>query len=140
MRVALCPTFGGFGLSKVEQEYYDINPSEMFRDDQRLIEVVEDLNDEKQHYIVEVPDDAEEIVLWEYDGMEWLYYKRHGKWHCQDGSSTKGFDPISRKRCKHGVTRIWLRLKEGAEWSRLDFYTHFDHSGQEIEVPYVRIG
>ena len=126
MKVALNNTFGGFCLEDEEKSQFNIaNIYELYRDDPRLVQAVETIGDERRHYIADVPDDAEEIVLWEYDGMEWLYYKYQDKWHCYDGSSTKGIDPISRKRCKHGVARIWLRLKAGAKWSQLDYCTTY---------------
>lgn len=92
MRVLVCGCYGGFELSDEfleaypqfsESCYYD----EDFRTDSELIQAVEDFgleraSDDDCHLVlVDVPDEATDMVISEYDGLESVYYVLDGRIH-----------------------------------------------------------
>lgn len=88
MKIVINKCFGGFGLSEKAKEILGIDNSfdeyQIDRNDPKLIEVVETLGDEANgHYarlrIVNIPDDATDWELDEYDGAEKVLFVVNGK-------------------------------------------------------------
>lgn len=89
MKIVINGCYGGFGLSKKalgilgvedEYEYYD----DAKRTDTELIKVVEELGKEadrnfSQLTVVEIPDEATDFEIEEYDGSESVIYVLDGK-------------------------------------------------------------
>lgn len=87
MKFVVNKCFGGFGLSKKAQEMLGINsPYDLDRDDPKLIEIVEKLGEEAngnyaQLEVIEIPTEATDYELDEYDGIESIIYVLNGKIH-----------------------------------------------------------
>lgn len=87
MKIALNMIHGGFGLSKEAEAMLpkDINyRDDEYRTDPRLIEVIEKLGEEANGEfarlaIFDIPEDATDYQIWEYDGAETLIYVVDGK-------------------------------------------------------------
>lgn len=88
MKIVINKCFGGFGLSEKAKEILDIDNSfdeyQIDRNDPKLIEVVETLGDEANgRYarlrVVNIPDDATDWELDEYDGAEEVLFVVNGK-------------------------------------------------------------
>jgi len=89
MKIVINGCYGGFGLSKrvmkalgIEHEY------EVARTDKRLIELVErcgsdyvSRGDCTSLEVVEIPDEATDWTIREYDGLETIIYVVDGKLH-----------------------------------------------------------
>lgn len=88
MKIVINKCFGGFGLSEKAKEILGIDNSfdeyQIDRNDPKLIEVVETLGDEANgRYarlrVVNIPDDATDWELDEYDGAEEILFVVNGK-------------------------------------------------------------
>ena len=88
MKIVINKCFGGFGLSEKAKEILGIDNSfdeyQIDRNDPKLIEVVETLGDEANgRYarlrVVNIPDDATDWELDEYDGAEKVLFVVNGK-------------------------------------------------------------
>lgn len=88
MKIVINKCFGGFGLSEKAKEILGIDNSfdeyQIDRNDPKLIEVVETLGDEANgRYarlrVVNIPDDATDWELDEYDGAEEVLFVVNGK-------------------------------------------------------------
>lgn len=87
MKIVINRDYGGFRIPKElvnelhvadEWDYYDVS-----RTDPRLIKGVENGSDNGGDLIVlEIPQDATDHMITEYDGKETLYYVIDGKIHC----------------------------------------------------------
>lgn len=88
-RIVINKCHGGFGLSKEGEKLFkkltgeDFDSFAVFRDDEALVQVVEELgekadDDFSELKIVEIPDGVEWVVC-EYDGAEWVAEK-HRTW------------------------------------------------------------
>ena len=88
MKIVINKCFGGFGLSEKAKEILGIDnffdEYQIDRNDPKLIEVVETLGDEANgRYarlrVVNIPDDATDWELDEYDGAEKVLFVVNGK-------------------------------------------------------------
>ena len=86
MKIAINECYGGFGLSKEAEAMLpkEINFRDGDRTDPRLIEVIEKLGYEANGpfakiAIYDIPDEATDYKIWEYDGVETLIYVVDGK-------------------------------------------------------------
>ena len=86
MKIAINKCYGGFGLSKEARAMLpkDMYRWDMDRTDPRLIEVIEKLGEEANGEfarlaIFDIPEDATDYQIWEYDGAETLIYVVDGK-------------------------------------------------------------
>lgn len=88
MKIVINKCFGGFGLSEKAKEILGIDNSfdeyQIDRNDPKLIEVVETLGDEANgRYarlrVVNIPDNATDWELDEYDGAEEVLFVVNGK-------------------------------------------------------------
>ena len=88
MKIVINKCFGGFGLSEKAREILGIDNSfdeyQIDRNDPKLIEVVETLGDEANgNYarlrVVNIPDDATDWEIDEYDGAEKVLFVVNGK-------------------------------------------------------------
>lgn len=88
MKIVINKCFGGFGLSEKAREILGIDNSfdeyQIDRNDPKLIEVVETLGDEANGRcarlrVVNIPDDATDWELDEYDGAEEVLFVVNGK-------------------------------------------------------------
>lgn len=91
MQMVINCCFGGFSLSEKAVEMlgaespYEYN-EESRRSDPKLIEVVETLGGDADGdcanlYVVDIPDDATDFLINDYDGYETVYYVLDGKIH-----------------------------------------------------------
>lgn len=88
MKIVINKCFGGFGLSEKARKILGIDNSfdeyQIDRNDPKLIEVVETLGDEANGRcarlrVVNIPDDATDWELDEYDGAEEVLFVVNGK-------------------------------------------------------------
>lgn len=85
MKIVLNKCYGGFGLSEKACEMLGVKYAwNIKRTDPRLVEVVETLGEEAngnfaELEIVEIPDEATDWDMQEYDGIESLIYVVNGK-------------------------------------------------------------
>lgn len=81
-KVVINTCHGGFGLSQEAEDLFkaktgqDFDDFHTFRDDEALVEVVEELGDKansrySELKVVEVPDEVDWTIQ-EYDGAEWI--------------------------------------------------------------------
>jgi len=85
MELVINNCFGGFGLSKKAHAWLG-TPNTPDRDDPRLVECVRTLGEEAngpdaELDIIEIPDDATDWEIEEYDGAESVIYVSGGKIH-----------------------------------------------------------
>lgn len=82
MKIVLNKDFGGFGLDVAEQYEDWVNEFESERTAPELIEFVENHPDECGDLeVIEIPDEATDWEIDEYDGAESLIYVVDGKIH-----------------------------------------------------------
>lgn len=88
MKLVINTCYGGFELSdKAEKMLGGENAYELERDDPKLVEVVETLGKEAYNTdvsrlsVVEIPDNATDYEVNEYDGYESVIYVVDGKIH-----------------------------------------------------------
>ena len=87
MKIAINTCFGGFSLSEKAASILNVNPYDNInRTNPQLIAMVE--LDAKatggmfaELEVVEIPDDATDYLIDEYDGCETIYYVLNGKIH-----------------------------------------------------------
>lgn len=91
MEMVINCCYGGYSLSEKAVEMlgaespYAYN-EESRRSDPKLIEVVETLGDDANGMcanleVVDIPDDATDFIIHDYDGYETVYYVLNGKIH-----------------------------------------------------------
>ena len=90
MKFVINRCYGGFGLSNEARKALGMTEnewdSEIRRDDPELIKVVEEMGEDAEGSsadleIVEIPDDATDWEVDEYDGLERIIYVEDGKLH-----------------------------------------------------------
>ena len=94
MKIVINKCFGGFSLSDIAMERIknfmaiedevDYRFGECSRTSKVLIETIETLGEKANGsyanlYIVEIPDDATDFEIMEYDGSEYVIYVQNGK-------------------------------------------------------------
>lgn len=85
MKIVINGCFGGFSLSDEAVEKYGLDDSrDIDRTDARLIQAVEEMGDAANgRYaelgVAEIPDEATDYYIEEYDGAESLLYVLNGK-------------------------------------------------------------
>lgn len=89
MKVVVNDSWGGFGISNFALEKLGIKtPFKVERTDERLISLIEEFGSEKisddfaDLQIVEIPDDATDWRIENYDGCETVWYVQNGKMFC----------------------------------------------------------
>lgn len=92
MKIVINECYGGFSLPVEFIDHYDIYgvDEDAYRTDPRLINFVE--NCENGCYkgsfsrlvVAEIPDEATDYIIEEYDGLEYVYYVIDGKIYCAD--------------------------------------------------------
>ena len=86
MKIVLNKCYGGFGLDEELAEKYGIDEWSVDRSDAKLIELVEKYGEDaggshSELEIVEIPDEATDWEIDEYDGFESVIYVVDGKIH-----------------------------------------------------------
>lgn len=87
MKLVINTCYGGFGLSDKAKEMLGENAYKLERDDPKLVKVVEMLGSKEasEEYgmleVVEIPDNATDYEIDEYDGYESIIYVVDGKIH-----------------------------------------------------------
>lgn len=86
MKVVLNKCYGGFGLDEELAEQYGLDEWSVDRTDEKLIELVEKYGEDaggshSELEIVEIPDEATDWEIDEYDGFEGVIYVVDGKIH-----------------------------------------------------------
>lgn len=86
MKIVLNKNYGGFSLPEGFLSAYDFdNVAYIERTDERLVEWVENNLDGMKYYsdldVVEIPDEATDWEIDEYDGWESVIYVVNGKIH-----------------------------------------------------------
>lgn len=87
MKIVINDCYGGFGLSEEAMDMLEINDDySIDRTNPVLIDVVEELGGRASGYCanlvtVEIPDEATDYYISEYDGMETVIYVVDGKIH-----------------------------------------------------------
>lgn len=89
MKFVLNKCFGGYGLSNEAQKMLGVDSAYAYdwdRDDPKLIQVVEELGEKANAHgtslkVVEVPDNATDYEVTDYDGIESIIYVVDGKIH-----------------------------------------------------------
>lgn len=87
MKIVINDYFGGYGLSEGFLEKYGEEFEELERNDPRLVAAIEEFGEEESSddyakiRIVEIPDDATDYSIEEYDGAESIIYVKDGKLH-----------------------------------------------------------
>lgn len=87
MKIVLNKRFGSFGLCNVAEDILGVNSYDVERTDKRLIELIEEKGADlvqgsmSKLKIVEVPDEATDWELNDYDGIETITYVVDGKLH-----------------------------------------------------------
>lgn len=86
MKIAINTCYGGWGLSKgFFEKYPQFKEKSTTRDDFEFIKCLEEFgtkeasNDYSQISIVEIPDEATDFIINEYDGYESVIYVVNGK-------------------------------------------------------------
>lgn len=80
IKVAINASYGGFGLDELDFIKQFASPDFETRSDPRLIEFIEEnANSVEDIILVEMPADATDCMIIEYDGYETLYYVLNGK-------------------------------------------------------------
>lgn len=90
MKYVVNDCFGGFGLSEFAMEKLGVDKYDLCsdRENKALIELIETYGSKKcssdcaHLIIVEIPDEATDYRLIEYDGAEYVLYVEDGKMHC----------------------------------------------------------
>ena len=90
-KIVINDCFGGFALTDDMIKALGVNSNydtSISRDDPRLIKLVEDYIPEQPAYgccthykITEIPDEATDWRIIEYDGLEYVIYVKEGKMH-----------------------------------------------------------
>lgn len=84
MKIVVNYCFGGFGVSKEAKELYGLSDN-VSRTDERLIRAIEERGSKfvsgkyASLYIENIPDEATDYTIFEYDGSETLFYVIDGK-------------------------------------------------------------
>lgn len=87
MKLVINTCYGGFELSDKAEKMLGENAYELERDDPKLVEIVETLGKEAYNTdvsrlsVVEIPDNATDYEVNEYDGYESIIYVVNGKIH-----------------------------------------------------------
>ena len=87
MKIVINDCFGGYGLSEDFLEKYGEEFEELERNDPWLVAAIEEFGEEESSddyakiRIVEIPDDATDYYVYEYDGEESVIYVKDGKLH-----------------------------------------------------------
>lgn len=86
MKIVLNKCYGGFGLDEKLAEQYGIDKWSVDRSDALLVELVEKYGEDaggsySELEIVEIPDEATDWEINEYDGFESAIYVVDGKIH-----------------------------------------------------------
>jgi len=84
MKIVLNKCYGGFGLDDELAEKYKLDEWSVDRTDEKLIELVEKYGEDaggshSELEIVEIPDEATDWEIDEYDGFESVIYVVDGK-------------------------------------------------------------
>ena len=87
MKFVINDCFGGYGLSQEFLDKYGEGLGILKRNNPKLVSAVEEFGEDKAsgYYanlrIVEIPDDATDYSIEEYDGAETIIYVKDGKLH-----------------------------------------------------------
>ena len=86
MKIVVNKCYGGFGISDEYEEKLGVDSWDILRTDKRLVNAVEkDPEGVSDTYatlrVVEIPDEATDYYIDEYDGMESVIYVVDGKLH-----------------------------------------------------------
>ena len=84
MKIVLNKCYGGFGLDDELAEKYELDEWSVDRTDEKLIELVEKYGEDAEGAhaklkVVEIPDEATDWEIDEYDGYESVIYVVDGK-------------------------------------------------------------
>lgn len=88
MKIAINACYGGWGLSKDFLEKYPQFNDNTERENPDFIKALEEFETKRASstyadiYIVEIPDEATDFMINEYDGMESVIYVLNGKIYC----------------------------------------------------------
>ncbi len=85
MKLVINTDFGGFGIKYEIATKYGFYECDDIRTNKKLIELIEsgiDCNDDcSELSVVEIPDEATDYCIEEYDGAEYILYVLDGKIH-----------------------------------------------------------
>lgn len=84
MKLVVNECYGGFELSEKAREMLGVNPYDIERNDPKLVQIVEELGEKASGsfanlQVVEIPDEATDFDISEYDGVETVIYVVDGK-------------------------------------------------------------
>ena len=84
MKLVVNKCYGGFELSKKAEEMLGVDYYDVERNDPKLVQIVEELGEEANNnyselQVVEIPNEATDFDISEYDGIETVIYVVDGK-------------------------------------------------------------
>ena len=84
MKLVVNKCYGGFDLSKKAEKMLGVDSYDVERNDPKLVQIVEELGEEASSgyaelRVVEIPDEATDFDISEYDGFETVVYVVNGK-------------------------------------------------------------
>ena len=86
MKVVVNKCYGGAKVEDWVSRYLNIDPWDFDRTDSRLIALIEEYGDtcsgtSSALCILDIPDDATDWQIWDYDGAETVIWVQNGKMH-----------------------------------------------------------